>query len=171
MTGDNSQRLVPLGRISGLYGVHGWVKIFSETDPREAILSYSPWLIRQSGDWQEIAVVKGRPHGKTVVASLAGIADRDQAAKLLGAEIAVPRSQLPRTAADDYYWTDLEGLTVTTTEGVVLGTIRSLFETGANDVMVVVGERERLLPFILQQVVKEVDLAAGTILVDWDPEF
>jgi len=171
LTDNNSQRLIVLGRIAGLFGVQGWLKIFSETDPREAILNYSPWLIRQGDDWQEVKVQLGRRHGKTVVASLAGITDRDQAAGLLGAEIAVRRAQLPPAVDDDFYWADLEGLLVRTTTDVVLGKVQSLFATGANDVMVVLGERERLLPFILGQVVQHVDLAGGVIVVDWDPEF
>lgn len=172
MTDSKGQRLIVLGRITGLFGVQGWLKIFSETDPREAILTYSPWLIRQGdNDWGEVAVLRGRRHGKTVVAQLAAVTDRDQAASFLGAEIAVRRDQLPPAAESDFYWTDLEGLLVKTTEDTVLGTLQSLFATGANDVMVIVGERERLVPFILEQVVKYVDLDAGVIVVDWDPEF
>jgi len=160
-------RLVVLGRVAGVYGVHGWVRVFSETEPRENILSYSPWLV--GGVTRE--VVEGRRHGKGLVARLAGFDDRDQAAALVGREIAVRREQLPPARPDELYWADLEGLAVETRDGVSLGRVSHLFDTGANDVMVVKGERERLIPFVWGDVVEDVDLAAGKIRVDWDPDF
>jgi 16S rRNA processing protein RimM len=169
---DNSgQRLVVLGRISGLHGVQGWVKVFSHTDPREGIVNYAPWLIRRDGKWEEIKVVSGRRHGKTVVVKVEGVNDRNQAAELLDCDIAVERSKLPPSSQQDYYWTDLENLSVQTVDGEVLGRIDYLFETGSNDVMVVQGERQRLIPFIEPDVVKQVDLENGLMVVDWDPEF
>lgn len=164
---------VILGKITGLYGVRGWVKIYSHTEPRANIVNYSPWLIRLPGaEWQEIAVRSGKAHGKGVVAQLQGVDDRDQATRLLGAEIAVPRSQLPASGKGEYYWADLLGLQVMTLQGVDLGKVSSLMETGANDVLVVKDdERERLIPFIRPDVVTDIDLAEGRIQVDWDPEF
>jgi len=167
---EDEQDLVVLGRITGLYGVRGWVKIFSHTDPREQIVRYSPWLVRIGGEWRSMAVVAGKRHGKGVVARLESIEERDAAAALMGADVAVRRDQLPVLEPGDYYWSDLEGLEVVTTEGVSLGRVEYLIETGANDVMVVRGDRERLLPYTDDAVV-EVDLDAGTIQVDWDPEF
>ncbi|KHF24930.1 ribosome maturation factor RimM [Solemya velum gill symbiont] len=171
MADKSGQRLVVLGRISGLHGVQGWVKIFSHTDPREGIVKYTPWLIRRDGKWEGIKVVSGRRHGKTVVAKIEGVNDRNQAAELLECDIAVERSQLPPSSQDDYYWTDLENLSVQTVDGELLGRIDYLFETGSNDVMVVQGERQRLIPFIEPDVVKQVDLENGLMVVDWDPEF
>lgn len=170
MTDKSGQRLVTLGRISGLHGVQGWVKVYSHTDPREGIVKYSPWLIRRGDNWEEVKVVSGRRHSKTVIAKIEGINDRDAAAKLLDTDIAVERSQLPPSTQNDYYWTDLENLSVQTVEGQELGKIDYLFETGSNDVMVVEGDRQRLIPFI-DQVVKQVDLDSGLMTVDWDPEF
>ena len=167
-TGDRD--LVVLGRISGLYGVRGWVKLFSHTEPREQIVRYTPWLVRLDGQWRSMAVAGGKRHGKGVVARLEGIEDRDAAARLMNAEIAVRRDQLPELEPGDYYWADLEGLEVVTVEGVSLGRVEHLMETGANDVMVVGGERERLIPYTDDAVIA-VDLEAGTIQVDWDPEF
>lgn len=164
-------RRVTLGQINGLYGVRGWVKVFSHTQPRENILGYSPWQLRLAGEWHELAVETGRGHGKGVIAKLAGIDDRDAATKLHGAEIAVWREQLPPPTGDEFYWTDLEGLAVRTLQGVDLGTVSHLIETGANDVLVVRGERERLIPFLMGQTVTQVDLQAGLLIVDWDPEF
>lgn len=160
---------VVLGRIVGVYGVRGWVKIFSETEPREAILDYSPWLLGPGHEPRR--VVEGRRHGKGVVARLVCCDDRDQAAVLVDQEIAVERGQLPPPAPDEVYWADLEGLQVWDTNGVHLGSVDHLFSTGVNEVLVVIGERERLIPFAWGEVVKSVDLAGGRIEVDWDPEF
>lgn len=170
MAGDAEKRVV-LGRVSGLYGVKGWVKVFSETQPRENILSYSPWQLKIQGEWQIRTVETGRRQGKGVVAKLEGCDERDAAAALMGAEIAVSRDQLPPLESGEYYWADLVGLQVETLDGVPLGVVDHLFETGANDVVVVKGARERLIPFVRPEVVREIDLAAGRMRVDWDPEF
>jgi 16S rRNA processing protein RimM len=162
-------RMLVLGRIAGVYGLRGWVKVFSETDPRENILRYSPWYLGEAQAPR--AVSEGRRHGKAVIARLAGCEDRDQAAALVGKAIAVPREQLPPPTEDELYWADLEGLAVETLDGTPLGRVDHLFATPANDVLVVAGERERLLPFLWEQVVREVDFERGLIRVDWDPDF
>jgi 16S rRNA processing protein RimM len=161
--------MVVLGRIAGVFGVRGWVHVFSETDPIDNILRYGPWHIGTSG--RVYAPIEGKRHGKGLVARLAGCDDRDQAAALVGAEIAVPRDRLPPPRADEFYWIDLEGLAVATLQGSDLGRVDHLFATGANDVICVKGERERLIPFVWGDVVKDVDFAAGRVLVDWDPDF
>lgn len=169
---DEGQRFVTLGRIAGAHGIQGWVKVRSDTSPRDNIVRYSPWLLMRAGRREAWPVRSGRVQGKSVVAKLAGCDDRDTAESLAGAEILVPRSRLPRTTEPgEFYWADLVGLEVETVGGVALGRIESLFETGANDVIVVQGERERLIPYIWEQVVCEVDLQAGVMRVDWDPDF
>jgi len=168
---DADRQFVVLGQISGLFGVRGWVKVFSHTEPRENILSYSPLYLRQGESWQPSKVIEGRRQGKAVVVHFAGIDDRDQAAVLIGTDIAVSREQLPALKADEYYWADLEGLRVINLEGVELGTVSHLFSTGANDVMVVGGERERMIPFVQGDYVRSVDVGKGKILVDWDEDF
>lgn len=169
---EGDERFVTLGRVSGLYGVRGWVKVHSDTDPRDNIVRYSPWYIDRGKGWEACELEGGRAHGKTVVVKLAGCDDRDAAAEWVGGTIAVRRDQLDeRLEEGEYYWTDLEGLEVVTTEGVALGRIDHLFETGANDVMVVEGERRRLIPYLWEQVVKEVSLDDRRMVVDWDPEF
>jgi 16S rRNA processing protein RimM len=167
---DDIGRRVILGRISGLFGVRGWVKVFSDTAPRSNILSYPVWQLNLAGQWREFKLSEGRAQGKGVVALLEGFEDRGQAAALIGAEIAVSRAQLPQTGRDEYYWTDLEGVRVSTVTGVDLGRVAALFSTGSNDVMVVKGDRERLIPFIDGTVI-DVDQECGEIRVDWDPEF
>ncbi|MER2527049.1 MAG: ribosome maturation factor RimM [Candidatus Competibacter denitrificans] len=162
---------VILGRISGLFGVQGWVRVFSETQPRAGITRYHPLFLRQQGEWQPFQVEASRAHGEGVVLKFAGYDDRDQAATLIQSEIAVRRAQLTPPKPGEYYWVDLEGLRVATMDGIDLGTIKYLFATGANDVMVVQGDRERLIPFVRDRVVVEIDFAQRLLRVDWDPDF
>ena len=166
-----SDELISLGKISGVFGVKGWVKVHSDTDPREKIVEYRNWLVKHQGQWREVKVEAGQRQGKTVVAKLAGLEDRDQAMLYQGDEIAIRRQQLGKLESGEYYWHQLEGLGVFTTEGLELGTVHHLLETGANDVLVVHGDRERLIPFTVGHAVTEVDLSAKRITVDWDPDF
>lgn len=167
---EREPQWVVLGRVSGLFGVRGWVKVFSHTAPPGNILEYPVWNLMRPEGRSEVRLTEGRPHGKGIIAHLEGYDDRDRAATLLGAEIAVRREQLPEPDGNGFYWVDLEGLQVRTCDGAELGRVDHLFETGANDVMVVLGERERLIPYV-DAVVVEVDLERGTITVDWDPDF
>jgi 16S rRNA processing protein RimM len=159
---------VVLGRISGLFGVRGWVKVFSYTEPREALLQYKGLLLGRNGEWQSIKVAEGQRHGKTVILHLEGFDDRDQAAALIGTEIGAMRSDLPEPEDGHYYWLDLIGLKVVHRDGTELGTIKDMLETGANDVMVVEGEQERLIPFIKGKIVINVDLNEKQVDVDWE---
>ena len=159
---------VVLGRISGLFGVKGWVKVYSYTEPREAVLEYRRWLLSAKDGWREATVAEGQRHGKTIIARIDGYVDRDQAAELIGTEIAVPRDELPEAEEGRFYWSDLEGLRVVHRDGTELGRVAHLLETGANDVMVVQGEQERLIPFVMGEVILGVDLASGRIDVDWE---
>jgi len=165
----SKQQHISVGKISGVFGVKGWVKVFSFTDPRENILTYSPWLLKKDDETKIVNVVDGQLQGKTIVAQLAGVNDRDQAASLMGWDIFISQDQLPKAAKGEYYWSELIGLNVETIDR--LGVVDSLLETGANDVIIVQGERERCLPFLKGQTIINVDLDAGKIIVDWDPEF
>lgn len=160
-----------MGRVTALFGVKGWVKVYSDTESRGDILQYDPWHIGRGAAWAEAHVEEGHLHGKTVVAKLAGVDDRDEAALLVGSEVAVDRGQLAPLEEDEYYWVDLIGLRVRTLEGQDLGRVARMMATGANDVMVVQGDRERLIPFVEGQVVKDVDLDRGLVVVDWASEF
>lgn len=166
---DRPQRRVMVGRVVGLFGVRGWLKVYSYTRPREAVLSYRPWQLRIDDAWHTRAVAEGRLHGRGVIARLAGCEDRDAAAALVGADIAIDISQLPPRAEGEYYWAELEGLRVVNLAGQALGRVSHLFETGANDVLVVQDGRERLIPFG-KDIVRDVDLEAGVIRVDWNAE-
>jgi 16S rRNA processing protein RimM len=160
-----------LGRINGLYGIRGWLKVYSYTSPITNIFNYSPWQLCLHGQWQTVSVCEKKTHGKGIIVRLESIHDRNEAARLLGADIAVYRSQLPTAPEDEYYWADLIGLTVINREGITLGQVDHLLETGANDVLVLKGERERLIPFLLRRVVLEVDLTQRVLRVDWNVDF
>ncbi|MSP53417.1 MAG: ribosome maturation factor RimM [Gammaproteobacteria bacterium] len=167
-----SADLVIIGKVGAPHGIRGWVSIHSSTQPRENILDYLPWFIKRAytDTWQEIEVIDVKGQQK-LLALFAECADRTAAEKYVNAELAIPRDRLPVLAKDEYYWSDLTGLTVTTTEGRELGKIDHLFATGANDVLVIKGEKEYLVPYVKDRVVKNIDLKAGTMTVDWDPDF
>lgn len=164
-------RRILLGRVAGAFGVRGELKLLSWTEPRDALFRYQPWTLRSGDTEREVSGVRGRDTGKVVIATFPGVDTRELAEAMNGTEIWVPRDRLPPPAPGEYYWVDLEGLAVETTEGVALGTVSHLFETGANDVMVVSGERERLVPFVSGQYVISVDFDARKVVVDWDPDF
>ena len=157
-----------LGRISGLYGVKGWIRVHSYTEPREAILEYKDWMLFRDSGQQAVKIAEGKLHGKTIIARIDGVDDRDDAAGYVGDDVAVPRERLPDTGRDEYYWADLEGLQVVHSDGRALGQVAYLLATGANDVLVVNGDQEILIPFVSGRFIKDVDLAAGVISVDWE---
>ena len=167
-----STKRVLLGRIHGAFGVRGELKLESFTDPARGIFRYQPWILRSpQGAERELEGARGRETAKGIVATLPGVEDRDAADAMRGTEVWVSRSALPPPGTDEYYWVDLEGLRVATVEGVALGTVSHLFSTGANDVLVVQGERERMIPFLQPDYIRSVDFEAGLVTVDWDPDF
>jgi 16S rRNA processing protein RimM len=169
---SNAVSQVVVGEIVGVYGIKGWVKVKSFTEPRENLLAYQPWLLSDAqGREVTYKLCEGRMHGKGLIARLESVEDRDAAAAFMGYQIRVERDSLGTTEPGQYFWSDLCGLAVETADGVALGQVRSLIETGANDVLVVEGERRRLIPFVQEQVVKSVDLDSGRVVVDWDPDF
>lgn len=162
---------VILGQVGAPHGVRGWIRVTSSTRPPEAILDFGVWWLGAPERAQAYTVDESRVAGERIVARLRGVGTREAAAELRHAPIAVPRSQLPPAGSDEWYWADLIGLRVRTPAGVDLGRVDHLLETGANDVLVITGERERLVPWIPDEVIVRVDLAAGELVVDWDPDF
>jgi 16S rRNA processing protein RimM len=171
-----------VGEITGVSGVKGWVKVFSHTEPRINIVKYNPWLISTSKDtnWKTVKVLNGRSQGKTIVAQIEGVTDREQAHSLIGTKIAINIEQLKKLNTNDYYWRDLEGLDVYNIKGQLLGQVSHLIETGANDVLVVKltpelakeqKNKEMMIPYLMGDVVKNVDLDANQLEVDWDNEY
>ena len=166
---EGERKIVTLGHISGVHGINGWLKIHSLTEPREAIFEYQPWLLGEQRD--TVRIKQGKRHGKHLIALLENADDREQAEQLVNRQIACFRDQFPDLQEARYYWTDLIGLAVETPDGRNLGNIQTMLATGANDVMVVLGERERLIPFVHDAYVKRVDLELGLVVVDWDADF
>lgn len=162
--------MVVMGYVSAPFGVRGWIKIRPYTEMLDSLLDYPVWWLGKDGAWREYKVLEANVHGKGLVAGLEGSNGRETAEILQGSQIALPREQLPQAPENQYYWSDLVGLNVVNVQGVVLGKVSELLETGANDVLVIQGERERLVPFV-NQLVLEVDLAKGLIKVDWDADY
>ncbi len=171
MTSEQGPDKVVIGHIAGVYGVKGWVKIRSYTDPIENILQYRRWQLGLPDGWQQRRLLEGRLHGKGLIALIEGLQTPEFARTMIDTEIAIERSELPSISVGEYYWVDLIGLEVVTIDGHKLGKVSHLIETGANDVMIVRGEREHCVPYIRDDVIRQVDLDSATIEVDWDPEF
>lgn len=174
---------VELGKIVGVWGVKGWLKVFSYTRDRKDIGQYDQWLLvpqriespLSASDWRSVKVENCRAQGQHIVAQLEGVDDRDQAHAMIGQKIFIERSQLPALPAGEYYWMQLIGLSVETAQGEQLGVVTSMLETGANDVFVVTDSpenenQERLIPHI-DEVVVNVDLESKKLIVDWDKDF
>jgi 16S rRNA processing protein RimM len=166
-----TEKWVILGRVSGVFGVKGWLKVQSYTEPRDNIVEFGAWTLRKNGLDHRFELEDGHSHAGSVVAKLHGIDDCDRARDWIGADIVVARGQLPAIAEGELYWADLEGLEVRTTTGIVLGKVDHLLATGANDVLALDGVPPRLIPFVLGAVVKDVDLKTGVIVVDWSPDY
>jgi len=168
---DQTRRIL-MGRIHGAFGVRGELKLESFSDPPEAVFRYLPLTLRTAqGVERELEGAQGRSTAKGIVMRLPGVEDRDAAEALRGAEIFAPRSALPPPAPGEYYWVDLEGLRVVNTTGADFGVVSHLFSTGANDVLVARGERERMIPFLVPDYIVSVDFDAGCVTVDWDADF
>jgi len=179
--------MVVMGRIVAPYGVFGWLKIVPDTEAFDGLFDYDNWWLGKGDDWREMVVETAKVHNDVIVVKLKGIDDRDAALACKGKQIAVPRSQLPEAEENEYYWSDLIGVRVKNLQDIDFGLIVDVFETGANDVLVVKPDteiavsadiagvkekqqQERLLPFTAA-VVLEVDVKAKTMLVDWDADF
>jgi 16S rRNA processing protein RimM len=157
--------LVLVGKVSGIFGTRGWLKLFSYTRPRSNLLAYPKLLLGPKHIEHKIS--DSKEHGNRLIALFVGISDRDQAANLVELEIFIERQALRQVNQGEYYWADLIGLEVLNREGVNLGRIAKMHETGANDVMELDSKPARLIPFVMHTYVEQVDLEAGKVLVDW----
>lgn len=166
-----------VGRVGAAYGVKGWVKLISFADPLENILSYPRFTISEGGALREIELDQGRPQGKGFVGHIKGCDDRDKTRDYTGKELMIEKSLLPELSEESFYWYELEGLKVVTLSGDDLGYVHHLIETGANDVLVVkpnsdsVDDKERLIPYLKDQVIDNVDLKQQLIKVNWEKDY
>ncbi|MCF7488175.1 ribosome maturation factor RimM [Vibrio sp. A2-1] len=174
---EQNNRIV-MGKLGSTYGIRGWLKVFSYTDNAESIFDYSPWYLNQKGKWVEYKVESWKRHGQGYVCKLAGLDVREDAQLMTNFEIAIDPASLPELSEDEFYWRELFGMQVFTTKGYDLGEVSDLLETGSNDVLVIkanlkdaFGQKERLVPYLEEQVIKKVDREARRIEVDWDPGF
>jgi len=174
---EQSEKIV-VGKFGATYGIRGWLKVFSYTDNAESIFSYSPWYVKQKGEWVEYNIESWKRHNKGLVAKLNGLDIREDANLLTNFEIAIDPGSLPELSEDEFYWRELFGMQVVTLNGYNLGEVIDIMETGSNDVLVVkanlkdaFGQKERLIPFLEEQVIKNIDREAQRIEVDWDPGF
>lgn len=165
----NTDSYLTIGKIGSTYGVKGWLKIQAYTEFGASILDYKPWYIELNGELKALEYEEGRVHGEAIIAKLPGIQNPEQARLLTGKLISIRRSQLPTLHKDEYYWSDLEGLTVIDQHGNDIGKVKYLIATGANDVLVVKGAIEQAIPYLPGTVITKVDLEKGQIIVNWDP--
>ncbi|PNH96264.1 ribosome maturation factor RimM [Vibrio diazotrophicus] len=172
-----NERIV-VGKFGATYGIRGWLKVFSYTDNPESIFDYAPWFVNHKGESVEYKVEGWKRHNKGLVAKLEGLDIREDALLLTNFEISIDPAVLPELPEDEFYWRELFGMQVVTTQGYDLGKVTDMLETGSNDVLVVkanlkdaFGQKERLIPFLEEQVIKNIDRTAQRIEVDWDPAF
>ncbi len=167
-----------LGKVGAVYGIKGWLRIHSFTGETDAILDYFPWSLKLGNKTRTVDITDWRKHNKGLIVKVGGIDDREHAQALVGSEILTSESTLPELSQGDFYWRDLIGMAVVTTKGYDLGVVSDMLETGANDVLVVkanlndgFSKKERLIPYLLEQVVESVSIENKQICVDWDPGF
>ncbi len=171
--GNEQEKRVIIGRISGVHGVRGWLKVFSYTAPRDNIFLYQPWLLGEDDKgtdtaWTEVEYDECGSRGKTLVVKFPGVEDREVAGRFVGRPLAVQRNRLPEPASGEYYWADLMQMVVVTRTGKRLGRVVDMLETGANDVLVVEGDKRRSIPFVMGEVITQVDLDDALITVEWE---
>ena len=174
-----SDRIV-VGHLTAVYGLKGWLKVRSYTEPPEQLFTYGPWLLNTAKGAETATVEHWQRHNKGFIVKMAGVNDRQQAKPLCSVAITIEKTQLAPLDAGQYYWHQLQGLRVISqynSEETDLGTVKELFPTGANDVLVVesddrsIDQRQRLIPYVVNQYVKMVDIDGGAIYVEWDPDF
>lgn len=168
---DKVESFIIVGQLGKTYGVAGWLKLNSFTSPFDNILDYDPWYYQKDGKWVVLPVIDKQLQGNYIVVHLENINSPEAARLKTGTDIAIQRSQLPKLSKDEYFWCDLVGLNVITTTSLALGVVDRLFDSGANDILVIQGEKEHLIPYIKNHFIVQVNLPERLITVDWDPDF
>ena len=172
-----SQEITILGKVTTAFGIKGWVKVYSFTDPMTNILDYPRWLLNINGEWRAFELETGQAQSKGLVAKLKGVSDRDAALALSQTEIAIYTSEMPEPEDDEYYWFQLEGLKVFNTKDQLLGEVKELFDSGGgNQVLKLkscegsIDKQQRMIPYV-DAIVLDVDLEEGVIQVEWEADY
>lgn len=168
---DNNTDWLVIGRFGRPHGIKGFVTVISFAEPRENILDYTHWHVGINNQWLPLNVLETKINNTFILARIEGYQEREEVARLTNLEIAVKREQLKDLKPDEYYWHQLIGLNVVNQKGEVFGVVTELMATGSNDVLVVVGEQRYLIPFLLDDVILDINLSKGLITVDWDTDF
>ena len=180
MTGSKgSPDFCTVATIGSTYGVHGWVKLTVRSESLEQFLQFDSLFLQapSTGKWYPLLFEEIKPHGRGLVAKLPGCDNKEQAALFTGRSVGVQWDQLPQLEEGDFYWADLVGMLVESSEGQLYGVVDGLMETGSNDVLIVhpidgsIDNKERLIPYLIDSVILKVDQAKQSILVEWDSEF
>jgi len=168
---------ITLGRLGKVHGIKGWLRLYSYTDPALNIIEYRRFFTTLGQQHAELVMDQVQEQGSKLIAHFKGYDDPESAQRLVGAELQIEAGELPELENEEFYWHQLIGLTVTNSEGQLLGNVDRLLETGANDVLVVkatatsIDKHERLIPYLQGTVVKRVDLERGNIEVEWDADY
>lgn len=168
---NSSQEYVIIGRFGRTYGVQGWIKVRSFTDPPENILQYSEWYINLNHQWSQLELTEAKCHGVSILAKIEALDTPELAKRYTNFDIAIPRSQLPAIAEDEIYLCDLPGFTVKNQTGTILGTVDTIFDNGAHPILSIHGEHHYLIPFIREIFVKSIQIPTRHITVEWDSQF
>lgn len=167
------QNLVTVGRVGAPHGIRGELKLQTFLEDPDNLLRFDDWYIQfpQKSDFVAFKDFEIHEKGVQFYIAFKGVTDRDQARQFTHALLAIPRESLPQLDAEEFYWSDLEGLSVYDQNGTLLGVVDYLMETGANDVLIVknVEKREILIPYVYGEIIRHVDLPAKKIVVDWEP--
>lgn len=160
-----------VGKFGRVHGLKGLIKVNSYTELRDSILDYQPWYMLFQDHWQPIKLLESRAQDKQLLVQVDRFSERDQASQLTNVLIAVPKNKLPSLSADEYYWHELIGLNVIDRDGEALGIVKDIFATGSNDVLVVEGERQLLIPYLMHDIILRISKAENIMQVEWDKNF
>lgn len=162
---------VVIGRFGRPHGLKGFITVHSFTEERDAILQYIPWYTLERGIGTRVPLLQTEVNDKHILVQIEGMSEREDIARYTNKDIVIERAQLPVLPEDDFYWHELTGMQVINTEGIDFGQVTDMMSTGANDVMVVTGDKRRLIPYLLDRVVLSISREKRQIRVDWDADF
>ncbi|KTC87175.1 ribosome maturation factor RimM [Legionella cincinnatiensis] len=168
---DNQNNWIIIARFGRPHGVKGLVTVHSFTEPRDNVLKYTNWHAFIDNKWQLIKLIRAEVQNKSIIAQIEGYHERELVAHLTNIEIAVHQDQLEQLKPGEYYWHQLIGMSVINQQGESFGTVTEIIPTGANDVLVVEGNKRHLIPYLPGQFILDIDPNQKLITVNWDVDF